>query len=201
VEGKSNPAVHEVLAGAGIAPAATPVAPQVRGECARLARLLRARSVRALGLAPCDDRTAVPAVSIELARALAAAGARPAAVMDAAGSWSCAGDLVGRAPPDGPLLATSWLQADLAVLTPRAPLPRAAVPRLRICLGGESATFGHLVVDLTGFEQAGDQLAAFDLLDGVVVVARSGRATARQIERRLRDVPGDRRLGVLLTGA
>jgi len=200
VDGNRNPTVHDVLAGAGLAPMAPQVAARVRSECARLARLLGERRVRALGLTPSDGETAVLAPAIELARALAAVEARPSAVVDAAGSWTCARELAALAAPDGTLLARSWLQDDLAVLTPRSLAPGGAVPRLRSCLVDERATFGHLVVDLTGLDQAGDQLAAFELLDGVVLVARSGRTTTRQIERQLRDVPEERRLGVLLTG-
>jgi hypothetical protein len=108
--------------------------------------------------------------------------------------------LTASAAADGEPLATSWLLPNLAVLTPRAPRPGEAVERLRSALVRGTATFGELVVDLTGFEQRGEHLAAFELLDAVATVARCGRTTARQIERRLRDLPDGRDLGVLLTG-
>jgi hypothetical protein len=73
------------------------------------------------------------------------------------------------------------------------------VERLRSVLR-ETASFGELIVDLTGFDHRGEHLAAFELLDAVALVARCGRTTARRIERWLRDLPDGRDLGVLLTG-
>lgn len=192
------PSPHDELRAAGIELAADRDRPALP-ECTRLARRMRERRVRAIGLAPAADDVAVPAVAIELGRALAATGATLVGVFDAQGSWPAARALVEADHGEGPL-ATSWLLDNLALLTPRALRPGAALDRLRDVVADQVSAPDHLVVDLTGFDHLGEHLAAFQLLDGVAVVARSGRTTTRQIERWLRDLPGGRGLGVLLTG-
>ncbi len=194
------PSVHEELRAAGILLAAEDEASALRVECARLARRMREPLMHAIGLAPAGDDVAVPAIAIELGRALAEGSASPVAVVDAQGTWVCARALVAGAGPDGRLVATSWLLDNLAVLTSRTLDAGAMVGQLRRVVVDEAAIFGHLVVDLTGFDHLGEQLAAFELLDAVVLVARSGRTTRRQIQRWLRDLPHGRGLGVLLTG-
>lgn len=194
------PGVHEKLRAAGIALVPGGDRQAVRSECARLASRLREQRARTIGLVPVADDVAVPAVAIELGSALAERCAGPVGVVDASGSWTCARALVEDAAPDGTPLATSWLLGNLAVLTPRSPEPSALPVQLRSFLLGEGAAFDHLVADLTGLEQLGEQVAAVDLLEAVALVARSGMTTARQIRRRMRDLPGGRLLGVLLTG-
>ncbi len=192
--------VHEALRAAGIWPIDGDDRPPVRLECARLAGSLGV-GVRWIGIAPADDDSAVPAIAVELGRALAGRGSHRVGVMDAQGSWPCARALLEAAPGAGAeLLATAWLLPDLAVLTPRAPDPRAALALLHGVLGAADGPFGQLVVDLTGFEHQGDHIAACALLDAVFVLARSGRTTARSVRRWLRDLPEGRDLGVLLTG-
>lgn len=194
------PNVPEEIRAAGIRLKAGDDLPLLRSECARLARCLRERKARSIGLAPAADHVAVPAVAIELARALADRSRSPVGVVDAGGSWACAGPLAEGSPAGGRILATIWLLENLALLTPRARKASEVLDELRGVAAGEAAGFGHLVVDLTGLDRLGEQVAAFDLLDAVAIVARSGLTTARQIQRRIRDLPEGRSLGVLLTG-
>ena len=194
------PGVHEELRAAGIRFEADGAQPALRSECARLASRVRERQLRSIGLAPAGDDVAVPAVAIELGSALAERSAGPVGVVDASGSWACARALVERALPDGTPLATSWLLGNLAVLAPRTRHAGAVLGHLRGFFLGQAATFDHLVVDLTGLDHLGEHLAAIGLLDAVVLVARSGITTARQVQRRIRGLPEGRSLGVLLTG-
>ena len=172
----------------------------LRLECARLARLVRERLVRSVGLAPVGDDVAVPALAIALGHALADASARQVGVVDASGTWACARALAARTAPDGTLMATNWVLDNLALLTPRSLDAGAMLDQLRATLVDKSSAFTHLVVDLTGLEHAGEHIAAFEVLDAVILVARSGRTTTRQIQRAIRDLPKERGLGVLLTG-
>jgi hypothetical protein len=173
--------------------------PALRVECARMARLLAERLVHTVGLAPAADDVAVPPIAIELGRALADKSAL-IGVVDAQGSWMDARLRVEGAPSDGTPTATTWLLDNLGVLTPPTTGTDSLLSRLRRIVLETRATFTHLVIDLTGFDHAGEQIAACDLLDAVVLVARSGRTTAHQVRRWLRDLPPDRNLGVLLTG-
>jgi hypothetical protein len=189
---------REQLRAAGIELAAGGDREALLLECARLARRMRERLVRAIGLAPAGDDVAVPAIAIELGHALAVTSPGPVGVVDANGSWPCARGLVEIAASDGRPLVTSWLLDNLAVLTPR--VPSAALEQLRSALAEQATGFEDLVVDLTGFDHLGEELAAFWLFDAVVLVARCGRTTTRQIERWMRAIPDERGLGVLLTG-
>lgn len=192
--------VEEQLRAAGIALTAADERPALRLECARLARRLREQGVRTIGLAPVADDVAVPALALELGRAVADTLAGPVGVVDALGGWACARGLAEEAGAGHSLLAATWLGDNLALLTPRRP-DRGPIPGLQL-LGavGEVAGFDHLVVDLTGLDHVGD-LGAYQLLDAVAPVARSGRTTTRQVHRWLRDFQREGRiLGVLLTG-
>ena len=189
---------NELLRVAGIGPA---LPPEVRAESARLLRRLRERLVQSIGLLPADDDVAVPSVALELGRALADKSAGAVAVVDARGTWPCAAALIESAKLDGTPRATQWLDEGLAVLIPRSRKPGIMLAHLHDVVSDLGGAFHHLVVDLTGFDRLGEQQAAFELLDGVAIVARSGRTTARQIRRALADLPEGRNLGVLLTGS
>jgi hypothetical protein len=194
------PGVHERLRAAGIELAADDDQPALRVECARLARRMHERLVHTIGLFPAGDDVSVPSVAIELGRALADKSATFVGVVDAHGSWACARGLAEATPADGTLVATSWVTENLAVLTPRIFSPGAMLGQLKGAIVENAVGFSDLVVDLTGFDHLGDQLAAFELLEGIALVARSGRTTTRQIQRWLRDIPEWSCLGVLLTG-
>jgi hypothetical protein len=99
-------------------------------------------------------------------------------------------------------MVTSWILEGLALLTPRTtdPANPAGLSILRGAVADRLDAFGHLVLDLTGLDHLGEHLAAFDLLDAVILVARSGHTTTRQVSRRLREIPERSALGVLLTG-
>lgn len=193
-------AIHEALRAAGISlPSEVP--PAHRGELARLARVLRERGVRSVGLAPAGDDVAVPAVALGLGNALAEVAANPVAVVDACGSWDCArafteGPVLG----DGTPLASVWLLDRLAIVSARPKAPGDVLVGLRRALAGGVLLFSHMVVDLTGVDHLGEQVGALSLLDAGILVARAGRTTTRQVRRKLRDFHGERNLGVLLTG-
>jgi hypothetical protein len=169
-------------------------------EMVRIARLLREREVRTVGLLPAADDVAVPALALALGKALADTGDGPVAVLDAAGTWVCADALRARAAPSGAPVTTSWLGDALAILTPSSVDPGEVLRRLRDAASGEEGGYRHLVVDLTGVDHLGAQVEAFDVLDATTLVARRGRTTARALRRALADVPPPRSLGVLLTG-
>jgi hypothetical protein len=169
-------------------------------EFARLARVVRERHAWAVGLLPVGDDVAVPATAIGLGRALAAASGRPVGVLDALGGWPGARDLAVRDAPEEAALTATWVREDVAVITPRTEDGARSLSGLRAAVAEPGVAFAHVVVDLTGVDHLGEQFEAFALLDAVALVARSGRATTRQVRRALADIPEKRCLGVLLTG-
>lgn len=195
-----GPGLLETLRAAGLSPG-PPLVPALRGQCAALARRMRELQLGTLGLLPACDAAAVPAVAIELGRAVAQSSVGIVGVLDGDGSWPCAAALIElTAAGEERLAATHWLGENLALLTPRADGARTALDRLGLVLAQEGPAFHHLIVDLTGFDHRGDHLAAAALLDGVVLVARSGRTTRQDVRRLERDLEGGPALGVLLTG-
>jgi hypothetical protein len=191
-------AIHDALRASGIWKG-DEVRPVVRVAYGRLARVLRARRVRTLGLVPAGDGVAVPAVAIELARALVHAAAADVAVVDPLGRWTGA-ERSARDAGAERWYATEWIADRVAVLSPVTADAAMAVPLLRAILRDELANYLHLVVDLTGFDRLGERAAASELLDGCAVVARSGQTRQREVARVLAELDERRALGVVLTG-
>lgn len=192
--------VQEILRDVGIGLEETRDRASLRSECARMAASARGRGARTLGMLPASDDVAVPAPAIALGRALADVSLQPVGVVDALGNWPCARVLSTHAAPDGTPMITSWVLEGLALLTPRAAGPATGLYALRSAVEEPADGFDHLIFDLTGLDHLGEHLAAFDLLDAVALVARSGRSTTRQVSRRLSEIPERKALGVLLTG-
>ena len=193
--------VHERLRAVGLRIDAGHLRPEVGTECTRLARVLQQKNCRVVGVAPAGDGVAVPAVALQLGLALARVSGSPVGVVDAHGSWPSSQSLVGSTRPDPSLFATYWIVDNLALLTPRTFDIGAMLFKLNNALHAEAQVFQYLVIDMTGFDHLGEHLSAIALMDGVIVVARSGHSTLDDLTRWMRDVPGERNLGVLLVGA
>jgi hypothetical protein len=92
-----------------------------------------------------------------------------------------------------------WLTKRLAVLLPVGPR-RAGLELdlLQTTLVEQCGGFPHALVDLTGFEVLGEHLAAYEFMDGVLVVAYAGRTTERQLLDCQRQIQPSKQMGVLL---
>lgn len=192
--------VHERLREVGIRIDVRETVPAIRTECARLAGVLQHRRCRVIGLAPASDNIAVPALALQLGVALSEVTGSPVGVVDAHGSWPGARALSLDKRQDASLFAATWIVDNLALLTPRSFDTGTMLPKLNTALHAEAQVFHHLLVDMTGFDHLGEHLAAMDLVDGVVVVARAVRTRLGDLTRWMRDIPVERNLGVLLVG-
>jgi hypothetical protein len=193
--------VHERLREAGIRIDVRELVPDVRTESARLAGVLQHRRCRVVGLMPAADNVAVPAVALQLGVALAEVTGSPVGIVDADGSWPGARALGVDRHQDDSLFAANWIVDNLALLTPRSFDTSTMLPKLHTALHAEAQVFNHLLVDMTGFDHLGEHLAAMDLVDGVVLLARAVRTRLEDLARWTRDIPEERHLGVLLVGA
>jgi hypothetical protein len=160
----------------------------------RTAHELDRRGFYHLGLVPASDGVDVRAAALRLAFARARACGALTAVVDVRGGWA---DAVAPEAGDGPLAAAT-LGANVLLVTRRAPAGRSPAADLRAFLGGGRHGAGRLVVDLTGFDGSGEHLEAASLLDAVAVVARAGRTTLAELDRRMAEVGAARNAGVLL---
>jgi hypothetical protein len=166
-------------------------------EFARIARVLRERGCRTIGLVPCADDVAVPPVALRLAHALAAISHCDAGVVDAAGTWLEPADVQ---VPAGKF-ASEALAPGVVVLTRSRAAPGRSGWDLQRCLTLAPWSTSHVVVDLTGLERSGEHLEAIAMLDGAAVVARAGRSRAAQVRRALYEIARTKRVGVILAGA
>ena len=176
----------------------------LRVDCVPVARQIKTAERRIIGLLPASADIGVIAVGVQLGLALVEVANATAAYVDANVRWPAISQTsVGSRPDeDESMFATRWLRGQLALLTPpRVGEAGAGVPQLARVIQHSIELFSHVVVDLTGFKQLGEHLAAFEMVDGVIIVARGGRTTEDELLRLDREVPRQLKLGVLLANA
>jgi hypothetical protein len=140
---------------------------------------------------------------VQLGLALAEVSGATVAFVDANLRWPAISQLaVGERPDDDEsAFATRWLRGSLALLTPpRAGAAGAGVPQLARVIQQSSELFAHALIDLTGFKNLGEHLAAIEMCDGVLVIARAGRTREGELLRLKHELPPAQNLGVLLIG-
>ncbi len=176
----------------------------LRVDCIPLARRIKAAGRRVVALLPASTDIGVMAVGVQLGLALVEVTNTTAAYVDANVRWPGISQIaVGTNPDDDEsMFATRWLRGQLALLTPpRAGEAGAGVPQLARVIQHSIELFSHVVVDLTGFKKLGEHLAAIEMMDGVVIVARAGRTTEDELLRLDHELPRHLQLGVLLAHA
>jgi hypothetical protein len=174
----------------------------LRDDCIPIARRIVHAQKKVVGLLPASRRVGVTAVGVQLGLATVEISGTPTAYVDANVRWPAIAQIAlgTRADDDESLFATRWLRGSLALLTPPSVGDAGAgLPQLArvIQTGGE--LFAHVLVDLTGFEQLGEHLAAIEMMDAVVVVARGGVTRESELLRIDQELPRDRSLGVLIS--
>jgi hypothetical protein len=179
----------------------------VRRQCIRAAQTIRKRGFRKVGLLPASADVSVVGIGVNLAIAMAELTGSTVAYIDANLRWPALapllnGDKGGEAPEPGQMFATRWLNGDVALLVPQErAVTSAGLGELGKLLASSSEIFGASLVDLTGWRRVGEHLSAYDILDGVAVVAQTDVTTEDQLLRLGHELPVDRYLGVLLLGA
>ncbi len=176
--------------------------PEIRAECIRIARRLRHSGCKIIGLLPSSSDIGVPAIGVQLGLALAEVSGGTVAFVDANIRWPAISELAGgERAADETAFTTRWLRGSLALLTPpRAGDAGAGVPHLAGVIREGAELFAQVLVDLTGFKKLGEHLAAIDMVDGVLVVARAGRTRETELLALAHELPRARNLGVLLLG-
>jgi hypothetical protein len=99
------------------------------------------------------------------------------------------------------VFSTRWLCGSLALLAPpHAERAGEVVPQLARALLECTELFGHVLVDLTGFELLGEHATAAACMDAVAIVGRNGTSRDADLAQLARLMPRGRFLGVLLVG-
>lgn len=172
----------------------------VHAAALRIARRIAAEPVRRVGFFAADDAVGTSAVLLQLGLAYGELTGRPCAIIDAnPGAPGLAA--IANVAEEGDAFAIRWLRDTLAVITPTdIAAPRDWMPRLDDILESGVDPFSLCLVDLTGFESVGEHLAAGHRMDRVVVLARSGVATADALGRWSTAFPKALFWGVVLVG-
>jgi hypothetical protein len=177
---------------------------RLRVQCIPAARRIVQARRAVVGLLPASEKVGVPALGVQLGLAIVDVTGAPAAFVDANVRWPAISQIaVGTRPDDDEsMFATRWLRSTLALLTPpRAGAAGAGLPQLARVIQRAGEIFAHLLIDLTGFKKIGEHLAAIEMMDGVVVVARAGITREDELLRLNHELPGHANLGVLIAGA
>ena len=175
------------------------VSPEAYAELLRVARRIRESQQRRIGLLPASKRVAVPAVAIQLSVVLAQVCLGSIAFVDANTRWPSLGGAVATVQRRD-LARIALHENVVAFARAGPPTDRIDMAWLYAVLDEDTRGFAHVFVDLSGFPRMGEHVDAFDVLDGVLVVARSGDTTEGELVARHGDVPKSKRLGVLLSG-
>jgi hypothetical protein len=177
---------------------------RMRSECVRIAQQLQAKGRRAIGFCPAGPDVAVPPLLERFADCLLQLAGGPVALVDANVRYPAfppASEGAADHAQDESIFSERWVRPEVALLSPRwIGEAGAGVRQLELILSAYADRFGHLLADLTGFEQLGDLLNASALLDGVVIVARAGRTDELDLVRLRDQLPAERNLGVVLAG-
>ncbi len=175
--------------------------PRAYAELLRMARRVRESHRRAVGLLPASPPVAVPAVAIQLAAVMADVCAGPIAFVDANTRWPALAAVAPHGDPQADGSARVTLCRGVVAFTrPPSQDDRIDVDWLQDTLDERAHGFAHVLVDLTGFASMGEHARAFDMLDGVLVVARAGVSREGDLLALQAQVPRARMMGVLLSG-
>lgn len=191
-----------ILAGLGIA-IGDGRSGELRAACARIARRIHAERLRVVGFVPSDDKVAVPPLVIQLGLALCELTGATVGVVDANVRYPGLTAIArGQRPDhDESVFTTRWLSSSLALLSPpRVEKAGEVVPQLARALIEGADLFGHVLVDLTGFELLGEHGTAAACMDAVALVGRAHKTHERELVELAQLMPQGRFLGVLLVG-
>jgi hypothetical protein len=166
--------------------------------CTRIAHRLREEALRVIGFVPAGESVAVAPLLVELGLALCELSGTTVAVIDGNARYPSLPQLA-RSVKGGAAYSTRWLRGPLALISPtRADRSGEVVPRLARVLIETGEMFGHLLVDLSGFERLGEHATAAACMDAVAIVGRAHHTSERSLHEIAAHLPQDRFLGVVL---
>jgi hypothetical protein len=180
---------------------------ELRAACTKIARRIvalgRSGEARVLGFIPAGDDVAVPPVLIQLALSLSTLTGSPVAVVDANVRYPGLSALASEAQLGDSVYSTRWVIGNSVALLSPSGSEKAGevVPQLARVVADGADLFGHMLVDLTGFELIGEHASAAAGMDAVVVVGRTHRTREQALLALAQVLPADKFLGVLLVGS
>ena len=186
----------------GVAPVSATENPAAYAELFRAARQLRSAGLKVVGLLPADDVVAVPPLALQLAVALSHVVVEGTfAVVDANTRRPALTRLLEESEQMSRKFRTAWIAERVTVITRAAsPDERLDIDAVRNVVKRDRDRYSSMLVDFSGFERYGEHPTAFDLADGVLLVARVGKSKERDLLQLQAQIPEELDLGVMLVG-
>ncbi len=173
---------------------------------ARLARQLRHSGRGVVGLLPTGPDPLIQPLARQVGFALSRLTQTLTIVLDPEQRSGFSPDLA--QPASGAFVYAQCAAPAVAVLSPFEVAPMGAkFEMIRVLMqfveepsrGNRGEAHGQVLVDLTGCQRPGELLGAIQMLEGIIVVGRSGQVTESEILAAVRGVPDELNLGVVIT--
>ena len=188
------------LAQLGVDP--VPQRANARFALVQTARRLWQTGHRVVGLLPATPAVATMGLALQLAKALSDLNAGTVAVIDANPQKPALAKLAPEpSASTGAAFVELRLQDSPIVVTTRPrglESPTGTLEELARVVAAQREQAVLTLLDLTGFRELGEHLDAYQLADGVVIVAHTGKTPERAVARCSREIPAAVNLGVLL---
>jgi hypothetical protein len=186
----------------GIPPIDAASHPGAFTEIRRISRHLSQTGGRAIGFVPADDQVGAIALAVQIAVASSQLYERTCNVLDAnlLRPQFAHSPHLSNVPVDSLGLRTVWIAERVTLSTPATPASLLVFSDIARATERSKSRYDHVFVDLTGFALWGEHHSAYDLVDGVAVVAVANQTLERDILVCSDDIPSERRLGVVLIG-
>ena len=171
-------------------------------EIQRIARRLRQTGRRSIGFVPADDRAGAIALAVQIALASSQLYEGTGNVLDA--NFVCPqfsnSPHLSNVPADALGLRTVWIAERVTLSTPAAPASTLVFADIARVTERAKNRYDCVFIDLTGVARWGEHQSAYDLVDGVAVVAVARKTLERDILDCSDEIPPERRLGIVLVG-
>ena len=186
----------------GIAPIDPEKEPTAFAEIQRISRCLRQSGRRSIGFVPADDRTGAAALVVQIALATSQLYEGFGNVLDAnfVRPQFVNLPLFSDVHVDALGLCTVWIAERVTLSTPARPASTLVFADIARATERAKNRYDCVFVDLTGVALWGVHQSAYDLLDGIAVVAVTRKTLERDILDCSDEIPPERRLGVVLVG-
>lgn len=197
---KTEPA--SLLEKLGVPPIDPVKRPDAFAEIRRIAYRLDRSGRKSIGFVPADDRVGAIALALQVALAMDQLHGVVCNVLDlnAARPQFAHHPEFASVSPDALGFRTVWVADRVTLSTPAPQSKRVVFAELAQVAQRAMQRYDRVLIDLTGLAYWGEQLPAYDLVDGVAVVANANRSLEADILRCVDDIPPKRCLGVILVG-
>lgn len=176
--------------------------PDAFAEIRRIACRLHRTGHRSIGFVPADDRVGAIALALQVALAMDQLHGALCSVLDlnAVRPQFARHPEFASVPADAFGFRTVWVADRVTLSTPALPSKRLVFAELEQVARRAIERYDRVFIDLTGLALWGEHLPAYQLVDGIAVIANTNKSLERDILRCADEIPPEQFLGVVLVG-